>query len=217
MTFKLDSDLSAVNAVLAAIGQAPVTYLVGTNDQIENPEVAMVKSLIDETTVDVQNEEWQFNTEKFKPYTAEVQTDGTRQFVVPANALRMNLSGGQVYNYWDIVPKNYRLYNKVYHTTDVRKWKNLQQNKPLYFDMVWRYDFDELPPVFQRYVTLRASQRAATQLVSNSELTKLLVEQVQMARAACIEYDCNQGDTNFMGWPTHTAYRSYMPFNTLAR
>ena len=218
MTFKLDSDLSAVNSVLAAIGQAPVTYLVGEGlGTIENPEVAMVKSLIDETTIDVQNEEWQFNTESNRPFSPEVQDDGTLQFIVPENALRMNLSGGQVYHYWDIIVKGDRLYNKTYHTTDVREWKNLKQNQPLYFDMVYAYDFVDLPPVFQRYITLRASQRAATQLVSNAELTKLLQEQVVMARTACIEYNANQGEYNFMGWPTNTAYRPYMPFNTLAR
>ena len=58
MTFQLDNDLSAVNSVLAAIGQAPVTNL-----NYQNPEVAMVKRLIDEVTVDVQSEEWNFNTE----------------------------------------------------------------------------------------------------------------------------------------------------------
>ena len=113
---------------------------------------------------------------------------------MPANALRMNLSGGQIYNYWDCVVRGDRIYNKVYHTTDVREWTNINQNQPLYFDFVYHYEFEELPPVFQRYVTLRASQRAATQIVSNAELTKLIAEQVAMSRAACIEYDCNQGE-----------------------
>ena len=72
--------------------------------------------------------------------------------------------------------------------------QNINQNQPLYFDFVYHYEFEELPPVFQRYITLRASQRAATQLVSNAELTKLIAEQVAMARTACIEYNCNQGE-----------------------
>ena len=125
----------------------------------------------------------------------------------------MNLSGGQVYHYWDIIVKGDRLYNKTYHTTDVREWKNLNQNYNLSILILsMPYDFEDLPPVFQRYITLRASQRAATQLVSNAELTKLLQEQVVMARAACIEYNANQGEYNFMGWPTNTAYRSLHAF-----
>ena len=214
MTFQLDNDLSAVNSVLAAIGQAPVTNL-----NYQNPEIALVKRLLDETTVDVQNEEWQFNTEHHKPDTPSTGTNGVREFVFPANALRMNVSFGQVYRDADIIVRGDRLYNKLHHTTDVRDWSylNSSQNYKLYFYFVWRFEFTELPPVFQRYITLRASQRAATQLVSNADLTKLLAEQVAMARGACIEYDCNQGDVTFFGWPDHTVYNSYQPFRTLAR
>ena len=58
MTFKLDSDLSAVNSILGAIGQAPVTKL-----EYDNPEISLVYNLLQECTVDVQTEGWQFNTE----------------------------------------------------------------------------------------------------------------------------------------------------------
>lgn len=212
MTFQLDNDLSAVNSVLAAIGQAPVTDL-----NYQNPEVAMVKRLIDEVTVDVQSEEWNFNTEAHRTYTPETAPNGDRQFIFPASALRMNLSGGQIYRMGDLVVRGNRMYNKLWHTTDVREWKDFSSPWQLHFDMVWNLPFDELPPIFQRYVTLRASQRAAAQLVSNADLVKLLEDQVNMARSACIEYDCNQGNNSFFGWPDHTAYNSYQPFRTLAR
>ena len=212
MTFQLDNDLSAVNSVLAAIGQAPVTDL-----NYQNPEVAMVKRLIDEVTVDVQSEEWQFNTEDHREFTPETAPNGDRQFIFPSGALRMNLSGGQIYRMGDLVVRGNRMYNKLWHTTDVREWKDFSSPWQLYFDMVWNLPFDELPPIFQRYITLRASQRAAAQLVSNADLVKLLEDQVNMARSACIEYDCNQGNNSFFGWPDHTAYNSYQPFRTLAR
>ena len=152
MTFQLDNDLSAVNSVLAAIGQAPVTNL-----NYQNPEVAMVKRLIDEVNVDVQSEEWQFNTEQHRTYTPATAANGDREFVFPAGALRMNLSGGQIYRCGDLVVRGDRLYNKLWHTTDVRDWDDFSSPWELNFDMVWLIPFTELPPIFQRYVTLRAN------------------------------------------------------------
>ena len=84
-------------------------------------------------------------------------------------------------------------------------------------DMVWFLDFDTIPAVFQRYITLMASVRAATQLVTNPDLTQLLTDQLAQARASCIEYDTQVGDPSFMGWPEHTAYRPFQPFQSLNR
>ena len=42
------------------------------------------------------------------------------------------------------------------------------------FDIVWKWDYEELPSVFKRYITLRASGRAATQLVANPQFVQLL-------------------------------------------
>ena len=66
-TFTLDSDLSAVNSILAAIGQAPTTA-AALDDAYTNPELALIYNLLKETTVDVNSEEWHYNTEKHKDY-----------------------------------------------------------------------------------------------------------------------------------------------------
>ncbi len=79
------------------------------------------------------------------------------------------------------------------------------------------FDYEDIPPVFKRYITLRASGRAATQLVTNPQLVQLLATQEVQARAACMEYECNQGDHTFFGTPSNTSYRSYQPYRTLAR
>ena len=49
------------------------------------------------------------------------------------------------------------------------------------------------------YIVHRAAGRAATQLVANPQLVQLLGTQEAQARAACLEYECEQGDHNFMG------------------
>ena len=63
----------------------------------------------------------------------------------------------------------------------------------------------------------RASMRAATQLVSNGDLVKLLQLEEQQARATAMEFETEQGDHNFMGFPQQTNYRGYQPYKALIR
>jgi len=209
MAFKLDSDLSAVNSILGAIGQAPVTTL-----NYENPELGLIMNLLEETTVDVQTEGWYFNTENDIPFSI---TGGTGQFanriIVPGNVLNMNVSGGQVFRLVKVTEQDGYLYNKTEHTFDWSHWHGGQ----VFCDVTWLRDFEDVPPTFQRYITLRASVRAATQLVSNPQLTQLLNEQAVFQRAACIQENADMGDNTYFGWPIDTVYRSYQPYRALTR
>jgi len=223
MTFQLDSELSAVNSILGAIGQAPVNSLNGETADPEvpkgvsgfmNPEVALCYNLLQETNVDVQSEGWQFNTEPHVEFNIIGGNGGDKNRIsVPQTALHMMLSGGQVYRQFKTSNRNGYLYNLTTHSYD---WNNYNGGK-VHCDVTWLWDFTDVPPTFQRYITLRASQRAATQLVSNPTLSQLLAEQAVMQRAACMQQDCEMGQNTYFGWPTGTTYRPYSPYETLAR
>ena len=79
-------------------------------------------------------------------------------------------------------------------------------------DVVTLLDFDDLPSVAQRYVTYCAAQRAATQLVTNTELTQLIQQQTGMLRAQMTNFECEQADANFMGFQDPAVYQTYHPF-----
>ena len=121
-----------------------------------NPEVSFVHSLLMEVNADVQNEGWVFNRENHYPLTPE--SDGC--IYVPENILRMDVYENAVYRTTDLVKRNGNLYDKMNHTFEF-------DPQAIYFDMVWKWEYEELPSVFKRYITLRASGRAATQLVTN--------------------------------------------------
>ena len=87
----------------------------------------------------------------------------------------------------------------------------------LYFDITYLLDFNDVPPAIQRYIIARASVRAATQLVSNPELVQLLRFEEAQTRASALEYDCEQGDHTFFGFPQESNYRSYQPYKSLIR
>jgi len=203
-----ETELSSVNSILGAIGQAPVSRIynnVGGELVYINPEIAFVHQILKEVDADVQNEGWTFNTE----FNYDMLSDNNGMIDIPADVLRLDVSDGQVYRDRDVVRRNGKLYDRYNHT--------YKFPKKITLDFTWKLPYEELPSVFKRYITLRASGRAATQLVANPQLVQLLAQQEAQARAACMEYECNQGDHTFFGTPAGTAYRSYQPYRTLAR
>ncbi len=199
-TISLDTELSAVNSILGSIGQSPATSLDFTN-----PELSFIHNLLREVNVDVQNEGWSFNTEYHVTYSPD--TNG--YFVIPPNVIRFDVHDNQNIKTTDVVKRNGRLYDKYNHT-DVF-------TADLDLDVVTLYEFSDLPSVFQRYITYRAAGRAAAQLVGNPQLVQLLSTQEAQARATCMEYECDQGDHTFMGWPDGTSYNAYKPHHALRR
>ena len=175
-TTDTDTELSAVNSILGAIGQSPVTTL-----NYENPEISFIYNILTEVNKDVQNEGWHFNTE----YHVKVTPDASKHAVLPNNTLRYDLHEGWDKNQ-DVVIRNGRLYDLVDHTDEF--------TTDLYLDVVTLYKFEDLPNPFQRYITYRAASRAATQLVSNPQLVQLLQQQEALSRATCVEYECSQAD-----------------------
>ena len=84
-------------------------------------------------------------------------------------------------------------------------------------DVIRLYNYEDLPPVFKRYITYRASRMAATQLVANPQLVQLLGSQEALSRASLMEYECNQGNHSMMGFEDETSYQTYQPWRTLRR
>ena len=200
-TIQPDTELSAVNSILGSIGQSPLTTL-----NYNNPATAFVYNLLVEANKDVQGEGWHFNTEDH----VLVTPDSTTKYIeVPSNYLRYDIHNAHIDKSRDLVKRNGRLYDKVNHTD--------QFEDDLYLDVVTLYPFEDVPPIFQRYIISKAAVRAATQLVANRELAALLQVQEQAARANVLEYECNQGDHSFMGWPHESSYRPYQPYKALQR
>ena len=198
-----DTELSAVNSILGSIGQSPITAIDDT--ALLNPEISFIRNLLEEVSKDVQTKGWHFNTILGK----KIEPDSNGNFLIPADAILFDISEGQIDRQRDVVRKNGKLYDLI-HETDVF-------TQGFYFDIVSLYQFTDVPPAIQRYIISRAAVRAATQLVSNTELVKLLQLEEAQARANALEYETEQGDHNFMGFPQETSYRAYQPYKALIR
>ena len=204
-TIDTEPELSAVNAILGAIGQAPVNSI----DTSENREVAFLYNILRDCNVDLQNEGWHFNTERHVKYTP----DSTNNKIAIGNdILKMDVTDGWTKRNYDVVKRNGYLYDKLDHTDD---WSELSDGIDL--DIVRLLSFEDLPSSFKRYVIARASVRAATQLVGNPQLVQMLQSQEALARATIMEYECNQGNHTMFGLPDDSTYNSYQPWRSLGR
>jgi len=200
-TVDTDTELSAVNSILGAIGQSPITTL-----NYENPEIGFIYNILTEVNKDVQNEGWIFNTE----YNVEKEPEATTNYItIPSNVLRYDLHGDDANRNKNLVRRNGRLWDTVHQTYEF--------DSSVKLDITWLWPFEDLPSSFKRYIISRASVRAATQLVSNPQLVQLLQSQEALTRATCMEYECLQGDHSYMGFPDKSRYSTYEPYTVLAR
>jgi len=210
-TYDTETELSSVNSILGAIGQSPVTSL-----DAGNPEISYVYQLLMESQTDLQNEGWVWNREFHYEINPEANNgripelaDDAKIIVIPPNILRIDMYANHINRTTDYVRRNGCVYDKLNHTYEF--------DKSIHANIVWKLPYEDLPSVFKRYATIRASVRAATQMVTNKELAQLLATQEAYARASCIEYESNQGDYTIFGTPDNTMYRSYQPYRALAR
>ena len=231
MTLRNETLLSATNSILSSIGQAPITNITSNN-----PQTNLVSDILDATIMDVLNEEWHFNTEKNVEFCPDISSQipdtqmtwgnpfgqsivtivpGGGEIIVDENVLRVDITDDDINRQYDITIRGNRIYDKVNHTF---MWTHC-----IKCDVVYLAFFDDegsaitIPEVFKRYITHRASTRAATKLTNNSNLIKALAQQELLARAACMEYECNQTDASFFGFDHNSHYKSYRPYQTMLR
>lgn len=202
-TIDNETELSAVNAILGAIGQSPVTSLNFTN-----PEVGFIYNLLRDANVDLQAEGWHFNTEKHVTYTP----DANGKIAIGNDILKMDTTEGWSDRTHDVVKRNGFLYDKQSHSDDFSG-----HSGGIKLDIVKLLSYEDLPEIFKRYIIHKASVRAATQLVGNAQLAQLLAQQEAVSRAAIIEYECNQGNHTMFGLPEDSVYTAYQPWRTLGR
>ena len=201
-TYAVSTELDAVNQILSSVGQAPVTTL-----DLQNPEVSIVLNTLREVNRQVQTEGWIFNTEREYELTPDSITN---QIAYPYNLLQIDTTRDTHYDKYDVIRRDGKLYDRLNHTYTFTE--NIKA------DVVWYFDFTDVPPAIQTYIVARAARMCATKLIGDQEINKLLTEQEVYTRAAALEYECNQGDYSMFGFKNgHNYYTSYQPFQALMR
>ena len=200
-TTNATQELPAINQILMACGQAPVTTLDETN-----PDVAIAYQTLLEVSREVQSEGWTFNKEAHKEMTPET---GTKHIVITNNILQIDLSKANASNK-EAVRRNGKLYDKENHTFE---WE-----EPVDCDILWLFDWGDLPRPIQDYITARASTVTSSRIVGDNDQYQMLQQKEAYMRAMALEYETNQGDYSFFGKPSGSdPYVSYEPYRALQR
>lgn len=189
--------LAAVNTIISNVGQAPVTAL-----DTGNPLVELAENILDEITRAVLSEGWDYNIERGYPFTPAA--DGS--ITIPTNVLSLDTSA---LNSKQAVIREGKLYDRVNHTYNFTSQQML--------DVVWLFDFEDLPEAFKNYITIRAANVFAGRSVGSDEAVKFGQREETIARATLLEYDTQSGDysifTDRNGGNTYQASRPYNVVN----
>jgi len=199
----MTTKLQAINQMLSGIGQAPVVSL-----DIANPEIALAETVLDSVNREVQGEGWHFNTEVNYPFTADVNGE----VLVPQNVLQ--LSDNKISNVqkYQTVLMDGKLYDKVNHTF------NFTAGSTVKCDVVWFFNFEDLPQVFKDYITQRSARVFAGRALGSQEMVTFNVQDEVLLRANCIAYDTDTSEANIFGQENgQNFYISYTPYRAIAR
>ena len=190
--------LAAVNRILSNIGQSPVVNLISGN-----PMVEMAELILNEVTGAIQSEGWVFNYEYSFPFYPNA--DGIIE--IPDNVIQIDTNGLIDEN---LVIREGKLYDKLRHSFIFDREREL--------DVLWEFEFEDLPEAFREYATIRAANVFAGRSVGSQEAVAFGQREEVLARATAIEYDTQQGDYNIFqnkdGYNTRPTYR---PLNTMLR
>jgi len=179
MAVSLTSKLDAINSMLIGVGEAPVNTL---NSGLQEAEIAAITL----TTVsrEVQSSGWTFNTDL--KITLVRNTDNN--VVVPLNTLRVDTLGIKRRYDTDVVLRSGKLYDRTKNTFEFTD--NIE------VDIVLLFDFEELPEVARRYITLRAGRKFQENTIGSSEMTQLQYKDEQSALFALRDADSQAADFN---------------------
>ncbi len=202
-TTNATQELPAINHILTSCGQAPVTTLDQTN-----PEVAIAYDTLLQVSREVQSEGWTFN----KEYHYEFNKDVNNEILIPNNIIQIKLTENAQNKPYHAVRRQGKLYDRQNH-------RYTWEYSPIECDVIWEFDFIDLPEPIQNYVKARAATLVSGRIVGDDDqYTRLKQQEVEM-RAIATEYETSQGQFTMFGHPqdSQNFYQSYQPFHALQR
>jgi hypothetical protein len=140
--------------------------------------------IITEIDILIQSEGWHFNTEKGITLAPNQYGNINPSDSVAYQVLSFDVDKYEDYKY-NIVLRGDYLYNVAKQTEEFTS--NVKG------DLVCKIDFNQIPPVFQRYIVIRTAKELAPILGKSDFMKNLLLEESR-ARMEAIQYDSENAD-----------------------
>ena len=176
----LTSELEAINLMLQAADEAPVSSLVLTGlFPLEN-----AKAILSETSRVVQSMGWKFNTEDEYPLTRA--GDGT--IAMPPNALKVDVDD----TFTDVNPvqRGLRLYDSKAHS--------FVFTKDLTATITFLLGWDDLPQPARHYISIRAARTMQGRSSVGDSVYRYSADDEQAAMLALSSHEADTGDHNML-------------------
>ena len=175
MSLTATTKLEAVNIMLSTIGENPVNSLTSGLVDAE-----LAETILGSVSKSVQSEGWNFNTEKKVSYSA----DTSGHILLPANILRADATVEA--DALDLVQRGLKMYDKKNHTYVINKAVNL--------DIIIELDFEILPEVARRYITLKSARIFQDRVVGSETLHKFNQEDEFFAYSQLKDFEADSED-----------------------
>ena len=169
------SELEAVNEILSSIGSSPVDTL----DESLDVDVINAKRLLEATSREIQSRGWYFNTED--SVTLQPDTDSN---MVPCPE-----------NYLVFYSDGYQLVRQSGYFFDIAS-RTSEFPNGLTVTLIRYLQFDELPEVFRKYITVRTARLFQMRFLGAQELDVSLQFAESEAYSAIVDFDLKTGNYN---------------------
>lgn len=180
MALTKTNKLQAINTMLSAIGEPPVNSLAA-----QRADSLIAQTILDETTRDILSYGWQFNTDENVVMTPETTTGF---LYISDSIVRVDIAYTDDTVELEIVIRGNRLYNRL--------TSSYAFTEALTTTQVTLLDFDEMPEIAKRYITIRAARIFQDRVVGSSTLHAFEMQDEITALARLTEYENEVGDYN---------------------
>jgi len=178
MALTKTNKLQAINTMLSAIGEPPVNSLAA-----QRADSLIAQTILDETTRDILSYGWQFNTDENVVMTPETTTG----FIYISDSIvRVDIASTDDTVALEVVIRGNRLYNRL--------TSSYAFTEALTTTQVTLLDFDEMPEIAKRYVTIRSARIFQDRVVGSSTLHGFEMQDEVAALARLTEYENEVGD-----------------------
>ncbi|HWL80103.1 MAG TPA: hypothetical protein VNR89_04060 [Roseomonas sp.] len=176
MQVSLTTELEAVNAMLAVIGEAPVNTLEDSGLL----DASMARQLLRDTSREVQTRGWSWNTDKGFPLTPTAPAPG--EIIVPSDALQVDPVDTTI----DAVIRGKRLWDRRNHTTLF--------DRTVKCDIIRLLPFEDVPQAARQYIAVRAGRIFQDRTVGSEARNGFTQRDETMALVALQQYEAETAD-----------------------
>lgn len=173
------AELDAINDILSAIGEPPVSSL----DAEANADVANARRILANQNRRVQSKGWTFNIETDTTLTPDV-------FSKMINFLPTFLKVTSTSGTTSYVKRGEFVYDTV-QKTDLFE-------SPIAVNMIMLRDYNEMPWCFRDLIVAKAARQFNMRFFGDDSVEMKLAQEEQEAQVSCMEYELDFGNFNML-------------------